>query len=68
MPQMKEQEKTTEKNLNEMKISDLPNKEFKEMIIRILNKFESIIEELSTATKRKYSRELMRNDKYYRRN
>lgn len=46
----------------------MPNKEFKEMIIRILNKFESIIEELSTATKRKYSRELMRNDKYYRRN
>lgn len=67
MPQMKEQEKTTEKTPIEMEISNLPNKEFKEMVIRMLSKLESIIDELSTATKRKYSKEPVRNDKYFRR-
>ena len=36
MPQMKEQEKFPEKELNEMEASNLPDIEFKTMIIRML--------------------------------
>ena len=39
---MKEQDKTSEKDLNEMEISNLPNKEFKVMVIKILPKFGRI--------------------------
>ena len=35
-PQMKEQEKSPEKELSEMKVSNLPNMEFKMMVIRVL--------------------------------
>lgn len=38
MFQTKEQDKISEKDLNKMKISDLPNKEFKITIIKILTK------------------------------
>lgn len=36
---MKEQSKMPEENLNKMEISNLINKEFKAMIIKILGKF-----------------------------
>ena len=45
MAQMNEQEKTPEKNSNEMEISNLPDKEFTEMVIKMPNKLESRIEE-----------------------
>ena len=37
MPQMKQQEKTTENKLNEIEASNLPETEFKVMIIKMLN-------------------------------
>ena len=37
MPQMKQQEKTPENKLNEMEASNLPETEFKIMVIRMLN-------------------------------
>ena len=37
--------KKTEKNSNEMEISNLPDKEFTEMVIKMPNKLESRIEE-----------------------
>ena len=36
MSQMKEQDKTSEKDLNEMEISNPPDKEFKVMVIKML--------------------------------
>ena len=44
--QIKEQEKSLEKKKKEMEISNMPDKEFKEMIIRISTKLERWIEEL----------------------
>lgn len=38
MSQRKKQEKTAKKNFNEVKISIMPDKEFKEMVIKVLNK------------------------------
>lgn len=38
--------KTLEKNFNETEISNLPEKEFKETVIIVLNNLESRIEEL----------------------
>lgn len=50
MPQMKEQGKSPGKTTtNEMEKSNLTDREFKEMVIRMLNKLESIIEELERA-------------------
>ena len=37
MLQMKEQNKTPEKELNKMKTSNLPDAEFKTLVIRMLN-------------------------------
>ena len=34
---MKEQDKTSEKELSEMEMSNVPNKEFKIMLIKMLN-------------------------------
>lgn len=36
MFQMKEYDKASEKNLNEMEVSNLPNKQFKAMILKML--------------------------------
>ena len=44
--QINEQEKSLEKKKKEMEISNMPDKEFKEMIIRISTKLERWIEEL----------------------
>ena len=50
---MKEQHKTTEKGLHETEISNLPDKEFKVMVIKILIELEKIVKDLSeTVTKR----------------
>ena len=42
---MKEQGKTPQENSNETEISNLPNNEFTEMVIRMINKLENRIEE-----------------------
>lgn len=47
MFQMIEQDKTSEKDLNETEISNLPNKEFKVMAIKTLKKLERRIDEHS---------------------
>ena len=58
---MKEQEKTPEKELNEMEASNLPDTEFKKMVIRMLkelienfNKARASIKDIETI-KSKYS-------------
>ena len=48
----KDNKKKLQKNSNEMEINNMPDKEFKEMVIRILNKLESRIGELRTLKKR----------------
>ena len=52
MPQMKEQEKSPEKELNEMEASNLPNTEFKTLVIKMLkklsNNFNSITKDIET--------------------
>lgn len=40
MPQIKEQDKTPEKELNKLKISNLPEEEFKAMVIKILTELK----------------------------
>ena len=47
-----QQEKTLQKNSNEMEINNMTDKEFNEMVIRILNKLESRIGELRTVKKK----------------
>lgn len=44
---MQEQEKTLEKALNEMDISNLPDEEFKVMVINMLNKLRRRMDEHS---------------------
>lgn len=45
--QRKEQEKTPEKELSEMKAGSVPNTELKTLVTRMLNEFREIINELS---------------------
>lgn len=53
MLQTKEQEKKkTGENANEIDKNNLPDKEFKEMIIRMVNKLESRIEKFRECFKR----------------
>ena len=53
MFQSKEQDKTSEEELNEMEISNLPDKELKVMVIKILTELRRRIDEHSeTATER----------------
>ena len=51
--QMKEQDKTSEKELNEVEISNLPNEEFKIMIIKMLTKHGRIDEHSQNFKKEK---------------
>ena len=44
---MKEQDKTPERNLNEMEINNLPAKEFKAVVKRTITKLRKRIEEHS---------------------
>ena len=44
--QMKEHIKTLEKELNKRKISNLPDAEFKTLVIRMLNELKGRLEEL----------------------
>ena len=46
MSQRKEQDKTPEKELNEMEASSLPDAEFKTLVIRMLNELKGRLEEL----------------------
>ena len=57
--QMKEQDKTSEKELSETEISNLPNKEFKVMVIKILIGLGKRIDKLSEnfSKHRKYKKE-----------
>ena len=45
MSSKKGQEKNLETNLNEMKISDLPDKEFKTMVIKMLSEIRTTHEQ-----------------------
>ena len=47
MFQMKEKDKITARDLNEMQISNIPDREFKVTIIKILTGFEKKVEEFS---------------------
>ena len=44
MFQMKEQNKTSERELNKKKISNLPDKEFKVMVIKMLTELGKIVD------------------------
>ena len=46
MAQMKEQIKTPEKELNKMEASNLPDAEFKTLVIRMLNELKGRVDEL----------------------
>ena len=52
MSQMKDQTKSPEKELNEMETSNLPDVEFKTLVVRILNELRGKVDELTTSTKR----------------
>lgn len=57
MFQTKEQEKTPEKDLNEMEMSDVPGKEFKITVIKMSTQFRRVTHEPSekfNKYKRKY--------------
>ena len=47
MAQMQEQNKTPEKELNEMEASNLSDAEFKTLVIRMLNELRRRVDELS---------------------
>lgn len=49
--QTKEQNKTPEKKLNEMETSNMPDKEFKTMILKMLNELERIDELIESFNK-----------------
>lgn len=59
MLQMKEQEKSSEKELNETKLSNMPDKEFKIRIVRILTGLKKRMEELSET----FNKEIKKNFK-----
>ena len=47
MSQMKEQDNTTARDLSEMVISSMPDREFKVMVIKILTGLEKRMEDIS---------------------
>lgn len=59
MPQTTEQDKTWEKEQNKMAISNLPDKEFKGMVIKMLTKLRTEMEEHNEnfSKERKYKKE-----------
>ena len=60
--QTKEQDKTLATHLNKIEISDLPNKEFKVLVIKMLMKVSRTRQEQSEiSTKRKYRKEPHKN-------
>ena len=66
MFQTKEKEKTSEKELNGTKIGNLPNKEFKVMIIKMLTDLGRKMDEHRENYNRvrKYKKEPIRAEKY----
>ena len=53
MSQIKEKNRTPEKELNKMETSNLPDAEFKTLVIGMLNEFRGRVDELRALTKRK---------------
>lgn len=49
-----EQNKSPESDLNEMEISDLPNRDFKIIVIKMLTESKTAMQEQRISTKRKY--------------
>ena len=47
MSQMREQDKIIAKDLNKMEISNMPDREFQVMVIKILTGLEKTVEDLS---------------------
>ena len=75
MSQMKGQDKTPEKQLNEVEISNLPEKEFRIMIVKKIEDFgkrmEAKIEriqEMFTKDLEEFKSKQTRNEEYTRRN
>ena len=64
MLQSKEQDKTSEKELNETEISNLPNKEFKVMVIQMLNELGRRMDEHSE----NFKKEIKKHKKISNRN
>ena len=58
MLQMKEQNKTSEKELNEMEVSNLPDEEFKVMVIKLLTELERRMNEHVRISTLRNNREL----------
>ena len=52
MSQMKEQDKITARDLNDTEISNMPDREFKIVIIAVLTGFEKRVEDLSETLNR----------------
>ena len=52
MPQMKEQEKSPQKELNKIEASNLPDTEFKTIVIRILKELSGRMGEFNENLKR----------------
>lgn len=53
---MKEQDKTSEKDLNNMEIRNLPGKEFKAIVIKMFTKLRRIDEHSENFNKWKYKK------------
>lgn len=62
--QMKEPDNTPEKDLNEMQLSNLPDKEFNVMVIKILTELGEWMNIERTSTKRKYKKISKRTHKW----
>ena len=58
MYQIKEQEKTPEKQLNEMEIGNLPEKEFRVMIVKMIQNLRKRIEAQIQKTEEMFNKEL----------
>ena len=56
MFQTKEQHKASEKHLNEMEVSNLPDEVFKVMVMKILNLREEWMDTVRTSIKRKHKK------------
>lgn len=68
MFQMEIQDKHSEKELNTMKISNLANKEFKSMVIKMFTELRRRMDGHSENLKRKYKKAPIRAEKYNNKN
>ena len=58
MSQMTEQDKTSEKQLNEVEIGDLPGKEFRIMIVKMIQDLEKRMEAKTEKMKQIFNKDL----------